>query len=77
MNKIFDRVDKFYVILALVLLIMTILFVFAIKGSLTLFLSSNEFDPTLLPPDVQVDKVKLEEAYNFAFGKETVRLEVR
>lgn len=72
-----ERIDKFYLILVAVLILMSTLFIFTIKGAVSLFLTAYEFDSQLVPQSVRVNREKLDEAFNFAFNRGVVKLEVR
>ena len=64
-----EKIDKFYLILTLVLIAMSVLLIFSFRGVFSLFLTSNEFNPEALAPPTRVNREKLQEASNWAFQK--------
>jgi len=70
-----EKVDKFYVGLALILVLMSTLLVFTFRGVFAMFLNANEFDQNAISLGITVKKEKLDEAYNFVFKKNIVHLQ--
>lgn len=69
-----EKVDKFYLVLAAILVLMSVLFVFSVRGVISMFLTSREIGPDSIGPEVRVEKEKLNEANNFVFNKSIVKL---
>ena len=70
-----ESVDKFFIILTLVLIAMSVLLVFSFRGVFSLFLTAYEFDTESLSPPIRVNKENLAEAHNWVHNKEVVVLE--
>jgi len=70
----FEKVDKFYLILTILLILMSALFVFSVRGVISMFLMSREIGPNSISPEIKVEKEKLNEAYDFVFNKSIVKM---
>lgn len=72
-----EKIDKFYLVLAVVLILMALLVIMAFRSVFSAYLTAYEVDQTQLETELRVNRDKLEEAYTWAFNKEAVPLEVR
>ncbi len=70
-----EKIDKFYLGLTAILILMSILVIFTFRGVFSMFLKANEIDQNSFGPAVIVNKAKLEEAYNFVYKKNLVHLQ--
>lgn len=70
-----QKIDKYYLALLLVLILMATLIVFSFRGIFSAFLTASSFDPSEVGGQLRVDREKLDEAYSWAFSKQTVTLE--
>ena len=71
-----DKVDKFYLTLIIVLICMSFLLVVSFRGVFTLFISSYEVDTQKTDTTAYVQKEKLDSAYNWVFADKFVKLDV-
>ncbi len=69
-----EKIDKFYLFLTAILILMSVLIVVSAQGVITMFITSRELDPNMIGTETRVEKEKLNEAYNFAFNKSVVKL---
>ena len=69
-----EKIDKFYLILTILLILMSTLFIFSVRGVISMFLMSREIGPNSIGPEIRVEKEKLNEAYDFVFNKSIVKL---
>ena len=69
-----EKVDKFYLILAIILVLMSALLVFSVRGVISMFLTSRDIGSDAINPEVRVEKEKLNEAYGYVFNKNVIRL---
>jgi hypothetical protein len=74
MPKNGEKVDKFYLVLTVILVLMSTLLIFSVRGVISMFLVSREIDPNSIGPDIRVEKEKLNEAYDFVFNRNIVKL---
>lgn len=69
-----QKIDKYYLGLTVTLILMAVLLVFSFRGVFSAFLISLTFDPSAVGGQVRVDQTSLDEAYIWAFKRETVTL---
>jgi hypothetical protein len=74
MPKNGEKVDKFYLVLTVILVLMSTLLIFSVRGVISMFLVSREIDSNSIGPDIRVEKEKLNEAYDFVFNRNIVKL---
>jgi hypothetical protein len=72
-----ERLDKFYIALIVILALLAILVIVTFRGLFSAYLTAYEINQQDLDAGVRVDKEKLEEAYTFAFTKRTLPLQIR
>ena len=75
-HNILESVDRFYIVLITVLILMAILVIFSFRGTFSAILSSYEIDPDALSVGVIVDKNNLNNAYDWVFERGSVKLEI-
>ena len=61
--KRLSKIDRYYPILAIVVVGLTILLIFTFNGIFRALNTASEFDPNLANPSSKVDKTKLDEVY--------------
>ena len=57
-----DKIDKFYLSLSIILILMSVLLIFSLRGVFSLFLNAYDLDLNLISPQLRVDKEKLDKA---------------
>ena len=72
-----QKIDKFYLALILTLIVMSALVIFAFRGVFSAYLTAYEFSQEELQSELNIDTKNLDEAYNWAFNKQTLPLETR
>ncbi|MBU0570006.1 hypothetical protein KKB40_04465 [Patescibacteria group bacterium] len=68
------KIDKFVVVLAVILMIMATVVTLTFKGIFSAYLAAYEIGQGA-DSDLRIDKEKLEQAHAWAFSKETVQLQ--
>lgn len=63
------KIDKFYPILLVAVLILMSFFIFSIKTIFSTFKVAYEIDKGLSETETRINKARLEEAYSFVFAK--------
>lgn len=71
-----EKIDKFYIVLSLVLILMAILIIFSFRGVFTAFIKAYELDQKAISSDTKIEKEKLDEVSKWLFNKESVPLEI-
>lgn len=71
-----QKIDKYYLGLSVILILMAVLVVFSFKGIFSAFLSAMSFDPSTIESQVRIDQISLDEAHEWAFNKKPTRLQV-
>ena len=66
------EVDKFYLALTVVLIILSVIIIFSFRSVFSLFLTAYELDPNTLPQSVRVNKENLNKAIDLVFNKDKV-----
>lgn len=74
--KVWEKIDRFYPILIVVLIMLSALVVFVVRGIFTSIITSFDVQQEEGKSVVRVDKSKLDSAYSAAFNKEVVRLNI-
>lgn len=64
-----EKIDKFYIVLALILVSMAVLLIFAIKGIFSSYLTAYEIDYSTISSELRIDKDKLDEAYTWVYER--------
>lgn len=76
LGKTLESVDKFYVILSIVLVLMAILVIFSFRGIFNALLSAYEIDQGSISVESTVEKQNLNEAYDWVYNRGSIRLEI-
>lgn len=77
LKKAWEKLDKFYLILAIVLSVMAVMLVVAFRSMFSAYLNAFEIDEKDVQVDAKVDKESLEEVYVWTMNKNTVSLQIR
>lgn len=77
LEKVWGKLDKFYLVLALVMALSAVLLVVVFKGVFSAYLNAYDVGQKDLQVDAKIQKESLEEVYLWVSNKETVPLEVR
>ena len=64
-----EKIDKFYIVLAIVLIAMAVILIFAVKGIFSSYLTAYEIDYSSISSELRIDKDKLDEAYRWIFER--------
>lgn len=72
-----EKVDKFYLVLLVVLVLMALLMIISFKGIFSAFNSAYELDQSSFAKELKIDKEKLNEAYSWVTKKEGILLKIR
>jgi hypothetical protein len=73
-----EKIDKFYITLVIVLMIMAALVIFTFRGVFSSFLTAFELSTEELgSKDLKVDTVKLDEAYDSVYKKPVIPLKIK
>jgi hypothetical protein len=71
----FQKIDKYFVTLVLVLVLMAGLLTISFKGVFSAFLLASDLDSTLFDNTVRINQNNLDEAYGWGYKREALRLE--
>jgi hypothetical protein len=71
------KIDKFYIILFVILAAMAAVVIFAGRSIFTSFITAYEVEPDTLSTKLRIDTDKLDEATSWVNNKESIKLEVR
>ncbi len=77
LERAWDKIDKFYLVLATVLTLMAIMLVVAFRGIFSAYLNVYEIDQKDIQADAKVQKESLEEVYLWTINKESLPLQIR
>lgn len=72
-----EKVDKFYFVFVLVMVLMAVLVVATFQGIFSSYIDAFDIDQEEIGVDLVIDKEKLDQTHSWAFNKETVSLEIR
>ena len=72
-----QKIDKYYLGLSVILILMATLLIFSFKGVFSAFLTAGSFDPSNIEAEIRINQSNLNEAYSWAFSRNVVRLEVK
>ena len=72
--KTLAKIDRFYPILAAVLIALSILVLFSLKSVLFGLATASEFDPEIAEAKTKIDSENLNKAYKVVFEKEVLKL---
>jgi uncharacterized ion transporter superfamily protein YfcC len=77
LERAWEKLDKFYLVLAIVLTLMAILLIITFRGVFSAYQYAYEIDQNKVQADDKVDKDLLEEAYLWTMNKTNIPLQVR
>ncbi len=77
LEKVWDKIDKFYLILALVLALMAILIIATFRGVFSAYLAAYEISEKDVGVEVKVQKEALDEVYAWLTTKEPIPLQTK
>lgn len=72
-----EKIDKFYLVLVGVLILMALLVILTFRSVFSAYLIAYELKQDELSNDETVNETDLNSAYSFVFDKKTIPLEVR
>ncbi|KKU12351.1 MAG: hypothetical protein UX19_C0002G0058 [Candidatus Woesebacteria bacterium GW2011_GWA1_45_8] len=64
LTKTLAKIDRYYPILVAVIVGLTILIIFSLRGIFTALNTASEFDPDLVAPSVKVEKARLDSVFD-------------
>jgi len=73
--KVLGKIDRFYPILAIVLIALMVLVVFSLKNIFSALNTASEFDPKIAEAKTKIDKEKLDKAYKAFFERQIYKLD--
>ena len=71
------KIDKFYILFVVIMVLLAAMVIYSFKGIFSSFITVYEIGRNSSNVHVKVDKEELDSAYDFAFGKDSVKLELR
>jgi hypothetical protein len=71
-----QKIDKYYLGLTFVLVLMAVLLVFSFKGIFSAFLTAGSFDSIAIEGQIRVNQTELDTAHTWAFNKNPESLQV-
>ena len=77
MLKTLEKIDKFYLLYISVMVIMAGIAIYTFQSLFKSFIDLNEVVSDASSQDSRVNEQQLDEAYDFVFSKNPVRLELR
>lgn len=69
-----QRIDRYYIALTVILVLMAVLLIFSFKGVFSAFLTAGSFDQESVGGQVRVNQSNLDEAYKWAFNRNPDKL---
>lgn len=72
--KSWAKLDKFYVVLAFILIFMSALVIVTSRSMFSAYLTAYEIDQSALEVGLKINKESLDEAYNWVFYKSATPL---
>jgi hypothetical protein len=77
LEKVWDKLDKFYIVLAVVLMLMAIMIVVTFRGIFSAYLSAYEISDKDTGVNARIKKEALDEAYVWLTTKKATPLLIR
>lgn len=71
------KIDKFYIFFLAIMSLLAVMLVFTFKTLFSSFIIAYEVDQTEKAKETRIDKERLDKAYQFAFEKKDINLELR
>ena len=76
LDRIWEKIDKFYFVFAVVLILMAVMVIVAFKGIFSAYLNAYEISSKDIQADTEVNKDSLEEAHFWVTEKSAVPLQL-
>ncbi len=76
LDRIFEKIDKFYFVFIVVLTLMAVMIIVAFRGIFSAYLDAYEISQKDIQADMEIKKDSLEEAYLWVTEKSTVPLKL-
>jgi hypothetical protein len=77
LERAWEKLDKFYLILAVVLTLMAVMVIVAFRGIFSAYLGASDISSKDTQISKEIDQDSLEEAYAWISNKTSVSLEIR
>ena len=77
LEKAWEKIDKFYLLLSIILILLGIMLVVAFRGIFSAYLNAYEIDQKDIQVGQRIEKDSLEEAYTWLTDKKTLTLQIR
>lgn len=77
LERAWEKLDKFYLILGLVLTLMAVMVIVAFRGIFTAYLDASDIKQRDIQVDVRVERESLDEAFAWTQNKISVPLQIR
>ncbi len=77
LNKTLESVDKFYLVLTILLVAMGALLIFTFRGIFTAFTQASEIDTKEVGAELRVNSINQQAAGDWVFNKRVVPLGIR
>lgn len=71
------KIDRYYFVLTLVLIVLAAIFVFTFRGISSSFITAYEIEPQIPDKELRVNKEQLDAAEVAVFSSEIIPLEIR
>ncbi|OGM25128.1 hypothetical protein A2962_02390 [Candidatus Woesebacteria bacterium RIFCSPLOWO2_01_FULL_39_61] len=68
------KLDKFYLVLTLVLVLMSVLVIMSFRTVFSSYITAYEIDQSALESGSKINKDKLDEAYSWVFNRQSTPL---
>jgi cell division protein FtsL len=75
--KTLEKIDKFYIVLAVVLLFMALMIIMSFKGVFSAFLTAYDLDQQAIGQEVRLNSEELDEVYTWVYNRKADDLLVR
>ena len=76
LKRAWKKIDRFYMILAIVLVVLAVPLVYTVQGIFGAFITAFEVDPSV-GNEVRIDKMMLDDAVKAVYDKEVPPFEVK
>lgn len=68
------KIDKFYIVLGLVLVLMAALLIMAFRAVFSSYITAYDIDQASIQSELKINKEEVDQAYKWVFSKEVVLL---
>lgn len=76
-GKAWEKIDKFYLVLAVVLTLMAVMVIVAFRTVFSTYLNASEITSKDTQISMDIDNKSLDEAYNWVTNRPSVSLQIR